>query len=60
MGWGVLETHQDNCRTFETTVTDDCETVAIVWMDKELEKEVHSIDDCEIAFSLYRFDDVSL
>ncbi len=45
---------------FETTVIDDYETVTMVWMDEELEKEAHSIDDCEIALSSYRFDDVSL
>ncbi len=39
---------------------DDCEAVAMVWMDKELEKKACDVDDCEIVLSLYRFDDVLL
>ncbi len=58
--WGILEVHQGDCRVFKITVIDNCETVIIVWMDEELEKEVRCIDDCEKALSLYRFDDVSL
>ncbi len=41
-------------------VTDDCEIVAMIWMDKELEKEARGVDNHEIALSSYRFDDVSL
>ncbi len=60
MGWGIPEAHQGDCRMFETTVIDDCETVAMIWINKELEKEACDVDDCEIALSLYRFDDVLL
>ncbi len=60
VGWGVLEAYQDDCRTFEIMVTDDCEAVVMVWMDEELEKEACGIDDCEIVLSSYRFNDVSL
>ncbi len=28
--WGIPEAYQDDCRMFETTVTDDCEAVAMV------------------------------
>ncbi len=60
MGWGILETHQDDCRVFEIIMTDNCETVMIIWMDTELEKEACSVDNHEITLSLYRFDDVLL
>ncbi len=60
MGWEIPEAHQGDCRMFETTVTDDCEMIAMVWMDKELEKEACGIDDCEIVLFSYRFNDVWL
>ncbi len=41
-------------------VTDDCETVTMIWIDEKLEKEACGVDDREIALSSYRFDDVSL
>ncbi len=45
---------------FETMVIDDCEVIAMIWVDKELEKETCGVDDCEKALSLYRFDNVLL
>ncbi len=60
VGWGVPEIHKSNCRTFEITVIDDCEAIVMVWIDEELEKEARGINDCKIALSLYRFDDVLL
>ncbi len=60
MGWGVPEAYQNDYRIFETTVIDNCETVTMVWMDEELEKEARNIDNREIILSLYRFDDILL
>ncbi len=60
MGWGIPEAYQDDCKIFEIIVTDDCETVAMIWMDEELEKETHSIDNRKIALSSYHFDNISL
>ncbi len=60
MDWGILAVYQGDCRMFEIMVIDDCEMIAMIWMDEELEKEDCDVDDCEIALSLYRFDDVLL
>ncbi len=60
MGWGILEAHLGDCRMFETMVSDDYEAVAMVWMNKELEKETRDIDNREKALSLYCFDNVLL
>ncbi len=60
MGWGIPEVYQDNCRMFETMMTDDYKMVMMIWINEELEKEACDIDNCEKALSSYCFDNILL